>query len=259
MVKRFDQSDAAFSFRGVWTLYSNASHYQGAYRYANTSGATAYVGFTGTGFSLITQKAPDFGIAQVSVDGGAPVDVDLYAGGYFFKQSVFTRGGLADGRHLVKISWTGRRNVASTNTKIGIDALDVVGSMTPDTEAPLTTAVADGAWSASPVAVSLSATDVSTWAANTYYRIGSTTTTYTSPFAVSAEGTTTVEYWSVDGAGNTEERRSFDVRVDTTAPSHVDTSAPAEWVPSVLHRDAADSDAGGVAASVVYTTDGVDT
>ena len=65
--------------------YSNANHYQGSYRYANTGGATACVGFTGTGFSWITQKAPDFGIAQISIDGGTPVDVDLYSSGYFYK------------------------------------------------------------------------------------------------------------------------------------------------------------------------------
>ncbi len=40
----------------------------------------------------------------------------------------------------------------------------------------------------------------------TYYRIdGGDETTYTAPFEISGEGTTTVEYWSVDVVGNVED------------------------------------------------------
>jgi hypothetical protein len=54
----------------------------------------------------------------------------------------------------------------------------------------------------------------------TYYRIGSTTATYTAPFQVSAQGTITVEYWSVDNVGTEElpHKRKV-VKLDSVAPT----------------------------------------
>ncbi len=54
----------------------------------------------------------------------------------------------------------------------------------------------------------------------TYYRIdGGDRRSTTAPFEISAEGTTTIEYYSVDVVGNTEARRTPRlVRIDDTAP-----------------------------------------
>ena len=42
---------------------------------------------------------------------------------------------------------------------------------------------------------------------------------YTGPFEVSAEGTTTIDYWAIDGVGNTEVAKSALVRIDRIAPA----------------------------------------
>ena len=36
----------------------------------------------------------------------------------------------------MRIEWTGTRNAASTGTGIGVDALDVVGVLSPDIDRP---------------------------------------------------------------------------------------------------------------------------
>ncbi len=98
MKERFDSADSRLVWKGTWSTYPHANHYLGSYRYANAAGATAYATFTGTEFTLVTYKAPECGIAAVSVDGGAPVDVDLYSAGYYYQQKAYTVSGLAAGR-----------------------------------------------------------------------------------------------------------------------------------------------------------------
>ncbi len=118
-------------------------------------------------------------------------------------------------------------------------------------------------WATAPVQVSLSATDppygvndYSSGVKATYYEVGAgAVTTYTgSPFTVSDEGTTTVSYWSVDNAGNVEETRTSDVRIDAVAP--VTTSdALASYVLTATVGLSAEDTASGV-ASTWYRLDG---
>lgn len=75
---------------------------------------------------------------------------------------------------------------------------------------------------AAPVRLSLAASEASSPPAITYYRIGAgPVTTYTAPFEISAEGTTTVRYWSKDSAvpPNVEAEQVRYVRIDRGAPT----------------------------------------
>ncbi|MRR11421.1 hypothetical protein EG835_02830, partial [bacterium] len=113
-----------------------------------------------------------------------------------------------------------------TNT-IWAYAVDTVGnasavtslSVRTDTLGTETTSDIDEAWQRGPVTVTLSENTDGLAPATTFYRLDSgEPTTYTAPFAVSTEGTTSVEYWSVDEAGNTEIHTTKVVSVDTVAP-----------------------------------------
>ncbi|TLM76531.1 MAG: hypothetical protein FDZ70_06490, partial [Actinobacteria bacterium] len=117
-------------------------------------------------------------------------------------------------------------NVESTKT----------ATITIDSVAPTTTSDAPAAWQTSPVNVTLTATDAASGIYATRYRLasGGTTgavTTYTAPVNVSAEGTNTLEYWSVDVAGNREVTRTATLRLDLSAPIST-ASVPATWQPS---------------------------
>src|SRR5215510_4316514 len=64
--------------------------------------------------------------------------------------------------------------------------------------------------------------------ANTYYTIdGGATQTYSTAISISTGGIHTVNYWSVDFAGNTETQKSLTVRVDSAAPTTQITTAGA--------------------------------
>lgn len=92
------------------------------------AGDTARVTFTGTGVRVICPKGPAEGIAEISVDGGAARQVDLYAAKKQFGQRVFERTGLAAGAHLVTVKVTGRKNAAASGIQVSLDAFEVVTS-----------------------------------------------------------------------------------------------------------------------------------
>jgi len=91
----------------------------------------------------------------------------------------------------------------------------------PDTSTPTTSISLQGTTDAGgvytrPVAVTLSATDPDGTAdvGATYYTIdGGSTTTYAAPFTLSASGSHTISYWSVDAHGNVETAKSQQLEI----------------------------------------------
>lgn len=105
--------------------------------------------------------------------------------------------------------------IAITDTKNGR-----IGRARLDITAPSTVATGDaGIWRSRPATIALDRTDGESGVWRTYYRIGEgPVSVYTAPFAISAEGTTAVTFWSVDYTGNTEPTRTAYALVDYTAP-----------------------------------------
>ncbi len=108
--------------------------------------------------------------------------------------------------------------------KVGNSATFTSPAIHIDLTAPSTTAILPGVsqnqeWFTSAVPVTLSASDNLSGLANTFYTInGGAPQTYTSTFTLSGDGVYTLEYWSVDIAGNTETHKTRTVRIDSTAP-----------------------------------------
>jgi hypothetical protein len=75
-------------------------------------------------------------------------------------------------------------------------------------------------WYSSDVKVSLNATDDKSGVAKTLYKINDGDwSQYTNAFELQNEGVNTVEYKSIDNAGNVEETKSIEVKIDKTAPT----------------------------------------
>lgn len=105
-------------------------------------------------------------------------------------------------------------NVASTTvTGINIDKTP------PSTQHELDGRTGNDGWYTGPVTVELDATDNLSGVGATYYEINGTTFSYDGPFEISADGTHSVRYWSVDEADNAEEAQTVTIKIDTTPPT----------------------------------------
>jgi parallel beta-helix repeat protein len=96
----------------------------------------------------------------------------------------------------------------------------------PDVYAPMTASSLSGTlgtngWYRSSVTMTLSASDWGSGISATYYRIGGTAgdwTAYSSQTQLSTESNTTVQFYSIDNAGNYEVVVSIEVLIDTVNP-----------------------------------------
>ena len=124
-----DESDKNYvSYGGTFTPQNVAGSYGGSVRSATTNKDKAQlpnkVTFTTVGsMALVTVVGPDRGRATVSIDGGAPINIDLYAPVQRVATIGYAANGLASGRqHSMVVQVLGTRNPASTSTRVDIDA-----------------------------------------------------------------------------------------------------------------------------------------
>jgi hypothetical protein len=118
------KSDIALPFSG--TGVSNVPELPVSAHETSASGQTLEVPFTGSGILWIGYRGPDAGTATVQLDGGAPVEVDLYSPTVSYQPVVFSAIGLGDAPHTLKIQATGHKNGASSGTRVVVDAFDVI-------------------------------------------------------------------------------------------------------------------------------------
>lgn len=110
---------------------------------------------------------------------------------------------------------------------------DFAEAASSDTSAPVTSASlsaqpdpADDGWHKNALTVTLTAVDDSEKPVATHYAInGGETHAYAAPIPVSEEGIYHIQFYSVDRAGNEEEHRTLQVKLDRTAPTAVLTQS----------------------------------
>lgn len=129
---RIEDDDPAIAYAGSWVAdtarnWSGGSLETGAgtSMRSATAGSHADFTFAGTSVTWIGFRAPWVGMADVSVDGGAPTRIDLYAPTESVQVPVFTAGGLAPGTHTLRIDITGEKNPASIAAWVMVDGFDV--------------------------------------------------------------------------------------------------------------------------------------
>ena len=123
---RIEQDNPAVAYSGTWVTASDSSVSGGSAAESNQANATATVAFTGTGITWIGYKCGcAAGIANVSVDGGAPTQVDNYSATTQPQAKVFTVSNLPSGNHTLKITVTGDFDRNGQTAYIVVDAFDV--------------------------------------------------------------------------------------------------------------------------------------
>jgi hypothetical protein len=119
-----------------------------------------------------------------------------------------------DGPHTLEFASTDRAGNAEVTKSVSIPI---------DTTAPATTHLLDGVlgngtWYASPVTITLLPTDGGSGVSATRYRLdGGTWQTYTIPVPVTTNGSHSFDYYSADGAGNTESTKSAPFQIGSSS------------------------------------------
>ncbi|TLS51812.1 hypothetical protein FE782_12935 [Paenibacillus antri] len=113
---------------------------------------------------------------------------------------------------------------AVTDGYVVVDALKFERILPPDETPPSTEAVVEGTegtngWYVSDATVTLQAADDRSGAERTYYSVDGGPEEQGNQVTIASEGTHTISYYSVDRAGNVEEKRELTVKLDKTKPS----------------------------------------
>lgn len=124
-----DQGDHRIAKRGSWPPYEAPALAGGSYMFTNVAGSEYVVAFNGTRLDLLATVGPKYGIASVSVDGGAAVPVDFYSASTATQRIVYSTGDLPAGPHSVRVVCTGARNVSASDAYIGLDAALITGTV----------------------------------------------------------------------------------------------------------------------------------
>jgi len=96
-----------------------------------------------------------------------------------------------------------------------------------DASAPNTGAVAPSGWRATDQTVTLVPHDGLSGVKATFYELDGAVAKSGTDVAVAGNGTHTLEYWSVDNAGNEETHKAIDVKIDGTSPTISHALTPA--------------------------------
>jgi cell wall-associated NlpC family hydrolase/N-acetylmuramoyl-L-alanine amidase len=125
---RYQDNNSLLTTMGAWGSSSASTASGGTFRWLNSPGVMT-VKFNGSYLGWIGKKAPQYGKARVSVDGGTPVTVDLYGATAQYQKTIWNTGLLSPGQHTVAIQWTGTKNASASACNIGVDAFDLIGTL----------------------------------------------------------------------------------------------------------------------------------
>ena len=111
-------------FAGSWTASVLRGASGGAIRTATRAGVSAtFSAVNCSQIAWVSFKGPSQGIANVRIDGGPAIAVDLYAPAPSPATIGFVTNVLPVGTHTITITPTGTRNVRSTGTQVVVDAM----------------------------------------------------------------------------------------------------------------------------------------
>jgi beta-galactosidase GanA len=135
----YDDADPALQYTGNWAHVANQSYtgsdYQNTESFSNVAGDSTTVNFTGTAVHWIGSRTNNHGFADVYLDGTKQATVD--ASGSQSQAVLFSKSGLTDGPHTLKIVVDGTHSSGSTDNFVSIDAIDVPTAATANPTYPV--------------------------------------------------------------------------------------------------------------------------
>jgi beta-galactosidase GanA len=123
----YDDNDQALNYSGSWSHVADQSYTGGDYKktesFSKVAGDSLTVPFTGTAVRWIGPRTNNHGYADVYLDGVLQTTVD--DSGSANQAVLFSKSGLTDGPHTLKIVVDGRHGSGSTDDFVSIDAIDL--------------------------------------------------------------------------------------------------------------------------------------
>ncbi|MDS0525617.1 cellulosome anchor protein [Clostridium sp. SHJSY1] len=121
-VGRHENISENLTYSANWIKTTDSSQH-----FSSTSNSKVSFSFEGTGIKLYTIAANNRGIAKIIIDGVA-YTADGYSATVISKKVIFSKDGLAPGRHEVEIVVTSSKNTASSGYFVSIDAIEILSS-----------------------------------------------------------------------------------------------------------------------------------
>ncbi len=130
MAGMIDDQDERIIWTGAWGNWFNDPNYANTIKYLNspTGTETAELTFLGTGIELIVCKNYDRGFLEISIDGEVCETVDTYSSSTDRQVKVFSKDDLEYGIHTISVRATAEKCEESTNSKVEIDAFNVLNN-----------------------------------------------------------------------------------------------------------------------------------
>jgi len=117
----YDDLDPEIEYTGTW-LHDRqfAEALGGSITYSRKAGDTARLTFSGRAVTYFYTKAPNRGIAQVSIDGENVAQLNLYSEKTEWRtESTFDN--LKPGRHIIEVRVLGRKDPRSSDSWVDLD------------------------------------------------------------------------------------------------------------------------------------------
>jgi len=117
----FQQGEGAAT-RFTWRVVKTSSAFGGSYVVDHVAGASASYRFTGSSITWYTNIGPNYGIADLYVDGVLRATANSYSTSTHYR-AAFTVSGFAYGRHTVTVRARGAKGSShGTGTDVAVDA-----------------------------------------------------------------------------------------------------------------------------------------
>ncbi|WP_374055067.1 S8 family serine peptidase [Rossellomorea sp. FM04394] len=117
-------------YEGLWNTFNSSYASGGKFTVTNDDYSSVEMTFEGNGIEYFGKKDSSSGIAKVTIDNSQVYYVDLYSANAGHRQKLFSKTGLSNGTHTIKIEWTGTSSKSGkkTATSINVDYLKVLGN-----------------------------------------------------------------------------------------------------------------------------------
>lgn len=165
-----------FEYSGSWNTSTGTGKYNGGDHYSLTTNSYYQVDFTGNQVKLYGSKDAHHGIAAVSIDGGAEVDVDFYGATRSDNALLWTSPVLSLGNHTIKVRVKGTKHANSTGYVVTADRVAISpGTVKTLNDASTGTGLNQfeyaGTWSTSAGTGKWNGDDHYTVVSNSYYQV----------------------------------------------------------------------------------------